>query len=80
MKEIQRLEGMVTAGVADEGLFIFLTNDKSYYLNPNKEPITVDRNFRIHEGKLIGGQRFWDDHAGKGTRKGHEEPITLQGK
>ena len=51
MKDIQSLEEMVAAGVADEGLFIFLTNDKSYYLNPNKETTTVDWNFRIHEGE-----------------------------
>ena len=32
------------------------------------------------EWQMIGGQLFWDDHAGKGTMKGREEPITLQGK
>ena len=80
MKDIQRLEEMVAAEVVDEGIFTFLTSDKYYHSYSIKEMTTVDQKFRIHEGKMISGQLFWDEPAGKGTMKGREEPILLQGK
>jgi hypothetical protein len=79
LKDIQRLEEMVLRGVADEGTLIFLTNDKSYYIEPGKEMKTVDQDFRIHHGKTVNGQLRWGEQTGKGTMKNREEPIQLEG-
>ena len=80
LKDVQRLEEMVTAGVADEGVLIFLINDKSYYAMPTQEITTVDRNFRIHEGMKVNGGLFWAEETGKGTMKGREKSIHLKGR
>lgn len=79
LKDIQRLEEMLAAKVADKGFLIFLTNDKSYFSNPNGNKKTVDQNFRLHEGNRVGGKLYWTEEAGKGTIKGREEPINLHG-
>jgi hypothetical protein len=79
LKDIQRLEGMVAAGVADEGILIFLTNDRSYYSKPSQEINTVDRKFRIHEGSQVGGRLSWAEGTGQGTMKGREVAIHLNG-
>jgi hypothetical protein len=80
LKDLQRLEQMVAAGAADDGILIFLTNDASYYSNLGEEKQTADRDFRLHEGRSIHGQLSWGEQTGYGTMKGREEPIYLQGK
>lgn len=78
LKDLVRLEKMVTEGVVDEGLLIFLTNDSSYYsINENVD--AIDRKFRIHEGKEIHGTLSWGEQTGKGTMKGREEALSLKG-
>ncbi|WP_202078858.1 hypothetical protein [Caldalkalibacillus salinus] len=79
LKDLQRLEQMVQSGVVDEGLLLFLTNDASYYSRPEGMRQTVDQNYRIYEGKSVRGQLSWSEHAGAGTMKGRENPISLQG-
>jgi hypothetical protein len=79
LKDIQRLEEMVVSGVADEGTLIFLTNDKSYYVEPIKETATVDQDFRLHQGKVVAGQLRWGEQTGKGTMKNREAAIQLKG-
>lgn len=79
LKDIQRLEQMLSAEVVDEGIFILLTNDPSYYQNTGHKKQTVDRDFRINEGKNVSGQLSWGERTGKGTMKGREEPISLKG-
>ncbi|MED4018524.1 hypothetical protein [Sutcliffiella cohnii] len=79
LKDVQRLEAMVEAGVADEGILIFLTNDRLYYNSPNHIINTVDRNFRIHDGSHISGELNWAKGTGVGTLKGRETPIKLNG-
>ncbi|KGP91246.1 hypothetical protein N780_08530 [Pontibacillus chungwhensis BH030062] len=78
LKDLVRLEKMVSEGVADEGFLIFLTNDSSYYsINENVD--AIDRKFRIHEGKEIHGTLSWGEQTGKGTMKGREEALSLKG-
>jgi hypothetical protein len=79
LKDLQRLEQMIAAGVADEGVLIFLTNDASYYTDPGEEKQTADRDFRLHEGRKVQGLLSWGEQTGQGTMKGREEPISLQG-
>ncbi|HUW48670.1 MAG TPA: hypothetical protein VMW36_08005, partial [Patescibacteria group bacterium] len=79
LKDLQRLEQMVTAGVADEGVLLFLTNDASYYSNASPDKQTADRDFRLHEGRTVQGTLTWGPSTGQGTMKGREEPLSLQG-
>jgi len=79
LKDLQRLEQMVVAGVIDEGILVFLTNDSSYYSDPEQEKQTVDRDFRLHEGKKVQGKLTWGEQTGQGTMKGREEPLSIRG-
>ncbi len=80
IKDLQRLEQMVKYQIVDEGHLIFLTNDLSYHCNPGMEKSTADRDFRVHEGRVISGSLAWHESTGAGTMKGREEPIFLEGK
>ncbi|MFC5648608.1 hypothetical protein ACFPYJ_05600 [Paenibacillus solisilvae] len=79
LKDLQRLEQMVTAGVVDQGFLIFITNDPAYYSEQRQGQQTVDRDFRLHEGRSIEGHLSWSENTGIGTMRGREEPISLQG-
>jgi hypothetical protein len=79
LKDLQRLEQMVKYQLVDEGHLIFLTNDLSYSRDPGMEKTTADRDFRIHEGRVISGTLAWHENTGAGTMKGREEPIVLEG-
>ncbi|MCU6796824.1 hypothetical protein OB236_32335 [Paenibacillus sp. WQ 127069] len=78
LKDLQRLERMVTAGVVDQGYLVFLTNDSSYYSDPQHDKQTADKDFRIHEGSIVHGQLNWNEQTGIGTMKGREQSIILQ--
>jgi len=79
LKDIQRLEQMVSLNLVDEGYLIYLTNDASYYSDPGSEKSTADRDFRIHEGRILTGRLTWGENTGEGTMRGREEPIVLTG-
>ncbi|CAM4490089.1 hypothetical protein FHS16_005136 [Paenibacillus endophyticus] len=79
LKDLQRLERMVEQKWVDEGYLIYLTNDSSYFLDPGIEKLTVDRDFRVHEGRRIMGSLSWSDKTGTGTMKGREESIVING-
>lgn len=79
-KDLQRLEQMVSLGLVDEGVMILLTNDAAYYREPSIEKFTADRDFRIHEGRLLAGELKWSEFTGEGTMKGRTDPISLQGR
>ncbi|MDQ8733977.1 hypothetical protein [Paenibacillus sp. LHD-38] len=79
LKDLQRLEQMVKLNLVDEGYLIYLTNDPSYYLDPGVEKLTVDREFRIHEGRQISGILSWAENTGEGTMKMREEPLDIEG-
>lgn len=79
VKDVQRLE-RVTVGYdpADAGFAVLLTNNPSYWKPPRK-PDTVDAEFRIHEGAVIGGEMKWSDAAAEGTTENRKEPLRLRG-
>ncbi|MEJ8303528.1 hypothetical protein [Saccharibacillus sacchari] len=79
VKDVQRLEQMVRLGRIHKGMLILVTNDAAYYRHPGVEKFTADRDFRIHEGRMLTGQMRWSDLTGAGTMKGRTEPISLQG-
>src|SRR5690606_20932529 len=58
---------------------VFLTNDPQYFVSREEENETVDRQFRLTEGRVLTGELRWSEAAGPGTIKGREEPIRLSG-
>ncbi len=78
IKDISRLEECIDKLPNAIGYAIFLTNDPSYWKNLPRKTDTQDKNFRIHEGRVIQGTLNWKESTSKGTMKGREEPITLK--
>ena len=78
LKDVQRLEEIITKYPDAEGCAIIITNDSSYWSMPQKlKP--VDAAFRIHEGQKITGELSWFPKTSKGTKKNREESIRIQG-
>lgn len=83
-KDIERLEKMVEkyekSNYICTGFAIFLTNDSQYWVSPETEkPNTFDKEFRIHEGRILRGILRWKEGASSGTTRGREDPINLSG-
>ncbi|MDL1971527.1 MAG: hypothetical protein LWW94_11315 [Candidatus Desulfofervidaceae bacterium] len=81
LKDISRIESLIEQKYPKGmGITIFLTNDKKYWELPEKDIDTVDKEFRIHEGRIIKKTTLkWKEGTSKGTKSGREEPICLKG-
>ena len=79
IKDIYRLEKLVEDNKIDIGFAIFLTNDYLYWKKP-KRSNTNDKDFRIHEGRILSGILAWAEGTSEGTMRGRTEPIKLKGK
>ncbi len=77
VKDIRRLEQLVSTHRNMIGYAILLTNDSDYWSLP-KSSSTIDDAFRLHEGSTLQGSLSWGQEAG-GTTKGREAPIDLMG-
>jgi hypothetical protein len=78
LKDVQRLEQIVSGQENIVGYAIMLTNDNSYW-SAAKSDLTVDANFRIHDGRVITGVLSWGRKASAGTMKSREQPIDIRG-
>ena len=58
IKRIEDIKNKYTSTFG-EGYAIILTNDASYYNVPNKQPQTMDAQFRIHQGAHLSGHLYW---------------------
>ena len=76
LKDIARLERFVHEKGIDVGLFLAVSNDSAYW-KPSAGRLTMDKDFRIHEGREAFGVLQWAPHTGAGTMKGREQPLTL---
>ena len=77
LKDIERLENIVSIHDNVKGYAIILTNDSAYWKSPTTE--TVDAEFRMHEGRILNGELAWGTEAGAGTMRKREKPIKLTG-
>ena len=79
LKDVQRVEQLVTHGAASAGALIFLTNSSSYW-NPRRPSarVTNAHEFRVSQGSTLHGVRSWGPNTG-GSMRGRTEPITLTG-
>ncbi|GAA1436999.1 hypothetical protein GCM10009616_38000 [Microlunatus lacustris] len=79
VKDIERVEQVVTSGYATAGLVLVLTNDPSYWRAPDHGRATNADAFRLHENGLLAGSRRWGPLTGSGTSKGRSEAVNLAG-
>ncbi len=78
LKDLQRLERVVSLpNLATVGFAVCLTNDSAYWKVPMRQD-TVDAAFRLHEGRTAEGELRWSERAGAGTTRGREAPIKLR--
>lgn len=77
-KDVARLEALVQAGAATAGYAIVVSNDPAYWNAGRGQGI--DTAFRLDEGRRVGQANLtWETHAGPGTVKNREEPISIAG-
>ncbi|MDD4113939.1 MAG: hypothetical protein PHC56_13050 [Herbinix sp.] len=80
LKDLQRVEMLCKSfPTASYGYVIFLTNDPTYWQKKRIRKETAADEFRLHDGKCIYGHLDWGLNTGEGTKRGHEEPIELNG-
>jgi len=77
IKDVTRVERLVSDGLVASGTVIVLTNDSAYW--KQSERVTVDQAFRLAEGGVLAGNLAWSPSAGAGTTKGREAVLGLRG-
>jgi hypothetical protein len=78
IKDIQRLEQIVSSLKNIIGYAILLTNDRTYWTRP-KANRPVDADFRLQQGRILHSTLSWGVGASAGTKRGREEPLELNG-
>jgi len=78
IKDIARLERFVAGRPKTIGYAIMLTNDNLYWQTARNFS-TMDASFRIHDTRTISGELRWSEATGKGTTRGRENPLVLNG-
>lgn len=78
IKDILRLESLITYGAVASGVSVTITNDRSLW-SESKHRDPVDAAFRLHHGRTLVGSLAWHDRASAGTRKGREAVLELSG-
>lgn len=79
LRDVKRLEQVVSEGFVDVGIAICLTNDFNYWNPPSQVRKTIFEAFRLTEGRLLTGELSWGVRASRGSIRGRTEPIRLQG-
>ena len=75
VKDVARIETLVEAGIVSAGHAVILSNDRPMWSGPKEG--TVGRSFSCREGHVASGTAAWAAHAGPGTTRGREDPLTL---
>lgn len=79
LKDLQRIEETTSPHPGTTGYAILLTNDHRYWSAPSKHD-SIDKAFKIDEGREIHGTLSWSSAAGGGTTKNREEPLQIMGR
>lgn len=77
IKDIVRLENIVSSLENCVGHAIMLTNDSAYW--KPRSTGTVDEAFRLTEGRILSGSMVWTERASAGTKKNREMALELTG-
>jgi hypothetical protein len=75
LKDIARLEAVVSSGRARRGFAVFLTNSRHYWQAQAGK--TTFEELRLHEGRVLTGRMGWTGSPSPGNIKGRETPISL---
>jgi hypothetical protein len=78
LSDLEKMERVVRKRPDVKGYALLLTNDRVYW-KPSKKQNPVDKEFHIHDGRLITGLCSWNEQASEGTTSGREESIHLTG-
>ncbi len=80
LKDIQRIEYIKKkkGNQFVEGYTVMLTNEESYKKAPKNSNV-IYADFSLHESAMKTGKMKWGENASEGTKKGHEDPIELEG-
>lgn len=78
VKDVTRVETLVSSTERSSGLVIVLTNDSYYWRIPTPGRVTNADAFRLHEGSVISGERLWGPMTG-GTRTKREDGLRVAG-
>ena len=79
LKDIQRMEEVVSNNTDVKGYAILITNNMSIGIPPTKDDV-ADFQFRIHEGKTINNEKLdWIRKEGGQSFGDMENPIKLRG-
>lgn len=79
IEDVTRVETLLSAGYADEGCVVVLTNDRNYWL-PSARADTNGEAFRIHEDRLLEETLKWASWAAPGTTRNRDVPLVLAGR
>lgn len=75
IKDVQRMEQVVSRRQNTVGYVVMLSNDASYWTPTVRE--TTDAFFRIHDGRILSGSMAWSEKTSPGTMFGRSEPLCL---
>ena len=78
LKDVQRLEGVVSQLDGITAYALLLTNDSAYWTSPSSNA-TCDASFRLHENRTASGELRWEARTSPGTMRGREDPIIIRG-
>jgi hypothetical protein len=78
LKDVYRLEQVVSAYENATAHVVLLTNDSRYW-RPATRPTVYDAAFHIHEGKTVSGDLRWGNAASAGTTRNREQGVPLSG-
>jgi len=76
-KDVTRVERICGAFENVDGYVIVLSNDSSLWRRVSDTDTSVGAAFRLFEGRRASGALCWASHAGAGTMKARETPLSL---
>ena len=78
LKDIQRVESLISDPKFEKGFSIFLTNDLIFLNMPSQD--AGYKEFSIHDGRKIdkNASLNWKKSIGEGTKRGRKDPIKLK--
>ena len=79
LRDVARLERLISEGLIDEGCALVLTNAPGLWQPPPRLVAASYDAFRLHDDREVTGTVDWGPTAGEGTRTGRADPIVLTG-
>ncbi|WP_054753348.1 hypothetical protein [Piscibacillus salipiscarius] len=73
---MKKLEDITKTRADYTGYALLITNEHLYW-KPSPKGDAVDKDFHIHQDRILTGNCSWDEKASKGTTNRREEPIHL---